>query len=128
MLLIFGLPASGKSSFIKNFFPPYLFGQVNIDFNKNAFNDNRAYNEETLLWIYPDINESINKNNILKMQNLINNDATLNAKYMQINTGNKSKPIIGCTTVDLVSKLDNFFKNDNERLKVKEQLERRLIV
>lgn len=39
------------------------------------------------------------------LQNLINSDRTLDAKYVNIDTTRKSRPIIATTTVDLVAKM-----------------------
>lgn len=67
MLLFRGKSGVGKTSFLTNFFPAFLFKQINVQFDKNSFNDNRAYDHDTLLWIYQDINEGVNKNNIFRL-------------------------------------------------------------
>ena len=81
MLLLYGKSGAGKTSFIRNFFPPNLFPQVNISMNKQSFQDNSTYDAKTVLWTLPEINSDLSMKNLFFLQNLIDSDTTLNMKY-----------------------------------------------
>lgn len=61
------------------------------------------------------------------LQNLINSDRTLNAKYMNIDTKKSSRPIIATTTIDLAARLKEKAGDDKDHLDVVKQFERRII-
>ena len=74
MLLFHGKSGAGKTSFIRNFFPPTLFPQVHISMKKDAFQDGQTYDPKTLLWILPEINSDLSIKNLFFLQNPFDRD------------------------------------------------------
>lgn len=127
MLVLYGESRVGKSFFQKVFFPKFIFGQVQLSLQKGNFSDANAYNPDTCLWIYSDINEGLTKENLFYLQNLINGDRCLEAKFKNIDTSVQSRPIIAATTVDLAEKLKEVTAKDKSHLDIVKQFTSRII-
>ena len=67
MLFIYGPSGAGKTSLVRVMFPKILFGQINLNFDWTQFNDDKAFDDNTFLWLFPDINEAISKDNIFRL-------------------------------------------------------------